>query len=282
MASEQDVSDFWGHGNTLERILGALKKAGLSLDSLTVQDLAPVDHVHARGLPATVDLADRLPIECGQHILDIGCAVGGPARYMAERFGCRVSGIDITPGFIEAGEELSRLTGMTDKVDLQVGDGATLPCESSSFDGAYTQHVTMNVADRAAFYSEAFRVIKPGGFFALSEHGRGSGGDPIYPLPWAADATMSFLKTRRETEELLKNAEFDQIEIIDTGQKYVDGYRTMLAKIAADGQPSLGLHVIGGEAMAERAENSTRCIEEGRTHPIEVVCIKPEQVGSRP
>jgi len=276
MASERDVSDFWGHGNTRERILEALKTAGLSTESLSVQDLAPVDHLHARGLPATVELADRLPIAPGQHILDIGCAVGGPARYMAERFGCRVSGIDITPGFIEAGEKLSRLTDMTDNVDLRVGDGATLPYESSSFDGAYTQHVTMNVADRAAFYAEAFRVIRPGGFFALSEHGMGSKGDPIYPLPWAAEPSMSFLKTREETEEYLRSAGFEQIETIDTGPKYVAGYRKMLARIEADGLPTLGLHVIGGKAVAERAENSTRSIEEGRTHPIEIVCIRPE------
>jgi len=62
---------------------------------------------------------------------------------MMTRFGCRVSGIDITPSFIEAGEELSRLTGMADKVDLRVGDGTTLPYESLAFGGAYTQHVTM-------------------------------------------------------------------------------------------------------------------------------------------
>ncbi len=275
MTDQSDISGFWAKGDTLGRILDALDEAGLSLDNLSILDLAPVDHLHARGLPATVDLADRLPIEHGQHILDIGCAVGGPARYMADRFGCRVSGIDITPGFIEAGEELNRLTGMVDQVDFRVGDGATLPYEDSLFGGAYSQHVTMNVADRAAFFAEAFRVIKPGGFFALSEHGLGPKGDPIYPLPWADEPATSILKTRVETEALLSEAGFERFETVDTGPKYVEGYRTMLAKTEADGPPILGPHVVGGDDMAVRMANSTRSIEEGRTFPIEVVCTKP-------
>jgi SAM-dependent methyltransferase len=274
MTDQSDISGFWEKGDTLGRILDALGEAGLSLDKLSIHDLAPVDHLHARGLPATIDLADRLPIERGQRILDIGCAVGGPARYMAERFGCRVSGIDITPGFIEAGEELNRLTGMVDRVDLRVGDGATLPYEDTVFDGAYTQHVTMNVADRAAFFAEAFRVVKPGGFFALSEHGLGPKGDPIYPLPWADEPATAVLKTRAETEALLADAGFERIETLDTGPKYVDGYRNMLAKIEADGPTVLGPHVIGGDDMPMRAANSIRSIEEGRTFPIEVVCTR--------
>ncbi len=118
-------------------------------------------------------------------------------------------------------------------------------------------------------------LIKPGGFFALSEHGLGPKGDPIFPLPWADEPAVSFLKTRAETEALLSKAGFERIEAIDTGPKYVEGYRTMLAKVEADGPPILGLHVVGGDDMAVRAANSTRSIEESRTFPIEVVCIQP-------
>jgi ubiquinone/menaquinone biosynthesis C-methylase UbiE len=275
MTSEQEIIDFWGVGNTWNRIQDAMSKAGLSLDNISIQDLAPIDHFHARGLPATIELADRLPIARNHLILDIGCALGGPARYMVDRFGCRVFGIDITPGYIEAGKELNHITNMDSRVELRVGDGSTLPYEDSKFDGAFTQHVTMNVADRVTFFAEAFRVIKPGGYFGLSEHGLGTEGDPIYPLPWAANADMSFLKTKKETEAYLRQAGFEQIETLDTGPKYVHGYKKLLAKIEAEGLPILGLHVVGGDDIPERAANSTRSIEEGRTHPIEVVCFKP-------
>lgn len=275
MVDDIEVSEFWERGDPLDRIHAALQKAGLTHEPLSLDDVAPIDHLHARGRPATVDLADRLPVRAGQHILDIGCAVGGPARYMADRFDCHVSGIDITSGFIRAGEELSRLTNMADRVDLRVGDGATLPYEDAAFDGAYTQHVTMNVEGRAGFYAEAFRVIKPGGFLALSEHGMGPVGDPHYPLPWADTPEMSFLLPRAETEAILAAAGFEKIDVVDTGQKYVDGYRNMLANAGSEAPPVLGIHVLGGESMAERAGNSTRSIEEGRTHPIEVVCFKP-------
>lgn len=138
------------------------------VDGLTLEDLAPVDHFHARGFPATVELADRLPIEAGQRILDIGCGLGGPARYIAKRFQCNVSGLDITQPFVEAANKLTALVRMQSTVQIELGDGQHLPYPDSAFDGAYTQHVTMNVTDRPRFFAEAYRVLKPGAFFALT------------------------------------------------------------------------------------------------------------------
>lgn len=275
MATDQEISEFWGVGDTWERIQGAAEQAGVSLSEMSIRELAPIDHYHARGFEATVDLANRLPVKPGHHLLDIGCALGGPARYMADRFKCKISGIDITPGYIFAGNELSRITGMENQVELQVGSGTELPYDDNSFDGAYTQHVTMNIADRESFFEEAFRVIKPGGFFGLSEHGLGPAGDPIYPLPWAEDEGMSYLITKQKTEELLRQTGFTNLETIDTGPRYVAAYDKLLTKIQNEGAPILGLHVVGGDDVPKRATNSTRCIKEGRTHPIEVVCHKP-------
>src|SRR5437764_9915326 len=77
VTDEKAVGDHWAKGDVYARIVAALGRMSKSLDAVTLEDLAPVDHFHARGLPATVELADRLPIRAGQHIVDIGCGLGG-------------------------------------------------------------------------------------------------------------------------------------------------------------------------------------------------------------
>jgi cyclopropane fatty-acyl-phospholipid synthase-like methyltransferase len=275
MTSSKAIADHWGKGDVYGRIVAALQKMSKPLDGLTVEDLAPVDHFHARGLAATVELADKLPIRAGQHILDIGCGLGGPARYIAQRFQCNVSGLDITAPFVEAGNKLTALLRMEQQVKIELGDGQHLPYPDAAFDGAYTQHVTMNVADRARFFSEAYRVLKPGAFFALTEHGLGPQGSPHHPVPWSEDGTGAYLVTPSETRAFLEKAGFSDIEIEDTGPKYVAGYRLTLEKVAQGALPPLGIHLLMGESTAQKTRNTARNIEEGRTRPIQVVCRKP-------
>src|SRR5688500_2575108 len=107
MTDAKEIADHWARGDIYDLITAALRKMSKPLEKLTIEDLAPVDHFHARGFPATVELADQLPIKAGQHLLDIGCGLGGPARYIARRFQCKVSGIDITEAFVEAANRLT-------------------------------------------------------------------------------------------------------------------------------------------------------------------------------
>ncbi len=269
------IADHWGKGDVYGLIVSALNKMSKPLDGLTVEDLAPVDHFHARGFPATVELADRLPIRPGQRILDIGCGLGGPARYMAKRFQCKVSGLDITAPFVEAANKLTALLRMEEMVTIERGDGQRLPYPDSCFDGAYTQHVTMNVADRPGFFAEAFRVLKPGAFFALTEHGLGPKGDPHYPLPWSADGTGAYLVTPSETRALLEKTGFKDVVVEDTGAKYVAGYKMAIEKAEKGALPPLGTHLLMGETALQKTRNAARNIEEGRTHPIQLICRKP-------
>jgi SAM-dependent methyltransferase len=273
MAHEQ-VIDHWAKGNVYALIVSALERASKPLATLTIEELAPIDHFHARGFPATVELADRLPVQAGHHLLDIGCGLGGPARYFAQRFRCTVSGVDITPPFVDAARKLTALLRMEDRVRIEQGDGTRLPFADGMFDGAYAQHVTMNVADRVRFFAEAFRVSKPGAFFALTEHGLGRAGEPHYPVPWSEDGSGSHLVPPEETRRLLAGAGFTDIVVEDTGPKYLAGYRRMMELAAQGALPPLGIHLLLGKTAPQKTRNAARNIEEGRTYPIQVVCRK--------
>jgi ubiquinone/menaquinone biosynthesis C-methylase UbiE len=274
MVSITEIENFWTRGDLHSRIHQAMSLSGLNQKKLEIEDLFPIDQYHARGIRATVDLGKRMPIRENQSILDIGCGLGGPARYYAKKFKCHITGIDITPSFVEIGNEFNKLTSMSSMVELNVGNGEKLEFKNEIFDGAYSQHVTMNISDRIKFFSEAYRVLKKGSFFAFTEHGLGPTGNPIFPLPWADNQDMSFLLQPKETVTLLKEIGFINIKLIETGDKYIEGYEKLIQKQPKSEKPTLGIHVIGGSSMHERSINSMRSIKENRTLPFEIVCEK--------
>ena len=203
MGSDNRVADHYARDGLMEEIFAALQDEGKDIEQLTPADLAPIDHFHSRGLEATADLADSLAdavaIGPDSDVVDLGCGLGGPARYFASRFGCRVDGIDLTPEYCDLARRFNELTGLTDRVTIRQGSVLDLPHNDASFDAAYTQNVSMNIADRLGFYSEAYRVLKPGGVLAAAEMCYGSGGDVVYPVPWAETSATSHLMSLMKT-----------------------------------------------------------------------------------
>ena len=164
---------------------------------------------------------------------------------------------------------------MENRVTIEQGDGQRLPYPDGVFNGAYTQHVTMNISDRAQFFGEAYRILKPGAFFALTEHGLGPTGNPYYPVPWSMDGSGSYLTSPLETRTFLEAVGFEDVLIEDTGQKYLAAYKQVIELAAQEALPPLGIHILLGETAPQKTRNAARNIEEGRTHPVQVLCRKP-------
>jgi ubiquinone/menaquinone biosynthesis C-methylase UbiE len=271
MPLKREVATHYAGTDRTRRILDALAAAGLDPDDLGVDDLAPIGEFHIRGREATVELGQSLGLGADQHVLDIGSGIGGASRYFAVTHGVRVTGIDLTPEYCELATRFARSTGLHDRLDYRSGSALAMPFEDGAFDAAYTQHVAMNIADKAALYAEVARVLKPGAAFGIYDVMQGSGGDAIYPTPWANDPSTSFLATPDEMRGLLETAGFEiecERDTTAAGQAYTE---TVLARIAASGPPPLGLHLLLPD-FPPRARNMLRGLAERRLLAIEIVC----------
>lgn len=172
MTAEQSAAALnrhYGRADLLEAILAAVRATGKDPDALTPDDLAPIDQFHTRGKPATIELATLAGLRAGMRVLDVGGGIGGPARTLAAEFGCSVTVLDLTEAYVRTGEAITARLGLSDRVSFRHGSALALPFADGSFDAAWTQHSSMNVADKAQMYAEIRRVLRPGGIFALHE-----------------------------------------------------------------------------------------------------------------
>jgi SAM-dependent methyltransferase len=264
------VEDHYTRQDLGDIILAALQQAGKDIDRLTPDDLAPVDEFHGGQRQATIRLADLLDPGGGERVLDVGSGIGGPSRFLATRYGCRVSGIDLTAEFCRVAEMLTRLTGLTDKVDYRQGNALDLPFEAGSFDVVWSQNASMNIADRDRLYSEMYRVLKPGGRLALQEVVAGQGGEPHYPVPWAREPGISFLLSAAATRAKLEAAGFRVVAWHDTTRASLES--SLARAQAAEGPlPVLGIHLLIGRDWETIARNSARNLQEDRTRLFNAV-----------
>ena len=278
MTEASEISRHYTSGDLLARLEAKLREDGVEPARATFEALAPYDHFHGRGLEATEDMADLLEVSGTDHVLDVGSGLGGPARYMARRFGCRVSGIDLTAEFCDVARHLSSLLELTERISFEQGDALAMPFADASFDGAYSMNVSMNIADKRALYREIHRVLKPGAWLSLSEVVRGPGGEQDYPTPWARTAATSFLATLDETRTNLEASGFTIESLRDTTEAAL-AYAARSRKLVEAGgkPPHRATSLIHGALAEEAIANSGRALRERCTVPIELVCRKVRQ-----
>ncbi|MBI4590613.1 MAG: methyltransferase domain-containing protein [Candidatus Rokubacteria bacterium] len=271
----QSVNAHYGRGDLGGVILESLRAAGKEVDALTPDDLALVDQFHIRGKEATLELARLAGVERGMRVLDVGGGLGGPARTLASELGCRVTVLDLTEEYCRVGEDLTARAGLRDQVVFRHGDALHMPFPGGSFDLVWTQHSSMNIEDKERLYRESHRVLRVGGRLALHEIMAGSRAPIHFPVPWARDPSMSFLRSPVAVRALLTATGFEELAWVDVSAPSLEWFRQRVAAQATPAVRPLGLHVLLGADFGLMFKNQVRNLEEDRIAVIQGVWGRP-------
>jgi MPBQ/MSBQ methyltransferase len=270
----EGVKQHYARADLTNLILAALAKAGKDIERLRPEDLAPIDEFHIRGRQATLELAAAVGLDAGKHVLDVGSGVGGASRCIAHDFGCHVTGVDLTDEYCRTAAMLAERIGLSDRVSYRQGDALDLDFQDDSFDVVWTQHVAMNIPDKAALYREMYRVLKPGGALAIYDVLSGPTDPVLFPVPWARAPETSFLVTPEELRGLLEASGFTIERWDDTTDIARTWFTNLAKKIQTTGLPPLGFHLLLGRDFQLMAQNQRRNLEEGRIVLAQVVATK--------
>lgn len=269
---ERQVAKHYQRSDLEQAILDALVASDKDIDRLEPADLSPVDEFHSGGRQATVDFAAEVGFTPGMEVLDIGCGIGGPSRYFASEHGCRVTGIDLTKDYVDTAASLARRVGLGERVSYRQASAIALPFPDASFDGAYMMHVGMNIEDKPALFSEARRVLKRGGVFAIFDVMRTGEGALAFPVHWSAKPETSFVASPADYRRGLEAAGFEIVKERNRREFAREFFRQVRAKTAeAGGPPPLGIHILMKTDQPAKLANVIANMEKGLIAPVEII-----------
>lgn len=272
MAGDDRIQSHYTHGDLIGAISQGLERLGKTSAEATIDDLGPVDEFHIGGRQATLDFTEQLGITEDTRCLDIGCGIGGPARVIADKFGCEVTGIDLTAEYIDVANALSDWVGLAGQLSFDQGSALDLPYENEVFDTAYMLHVGMNIEKKERLAEEVTRTLKPGGTFGIYDVMLTGDAALTFPVPWATLAETSFVATPVTYRSALEAAGFDIVSERNRREFALDFFQQLKARTqAAGGPPPLGLHLVMGQEAPTKIANMISNIEAGRIAPVEIV-----------
>lgn len=247
-------------------ILAVLRDAGVDVNALTVEDLHPVDQLHAGFAAASAHVLDLLDTGRDMRLLDVGCGIGGTARMAAQR-GARVTGVDLTEALVIAAARLTDRVGLGDRVRFLTASAERLDLADGSHDAAVMIHVGMNLPDKAAVFGEVRRVLVPGSRFVVFDQVRAGDGELPYPQPWAVDEQSSFVESQEAYETHLVAAGFRIVPAPLPTPEFAGPPQP------GAGPPPLSPAAIFGEAFADRLANNIAAHKAGLLAAVPIVAV---------
>lgn len=277
-SSESMVAQHYGISGLEERLLSALEANGIPRAGLTAEQLSAVDEFHVGGREATVAIAGQWKLTPGMRLLDVGCGIGGPARYFASVHHCHVTGIDLTGEFISAAQSLTARVGLSDHAHFQQASALAMPFTPGSFDGAYLFHVGMNIADKKKLFAEIGRVLRPGSTLVIFDFMRVGPDEFSFPVPWAGSAAESTVASMEEYRAALTAAGFKVTAERSRREFALEFMEKMRKRAAEEGASALGPPLLMGADGPLKLRNVAEAMQRQILAPVELYA----QAGAGP
>ena len=221
------------------------------------------------------DVMGQLDITADDHVLDVGCGLGGASRFAAQEYGCRVTGIDLTDEYVTTGEEMNRWVGLDNLITLERGDATATPYPDGTFDKSYMMHVGMNIADKQSLALECHRILRPGGRLGIYDVMRVGNGARRFPVPWATNPEESDVSSPDEYKDSLEAAGFRVIAECNRSAFALEFFSQLQARAGGAESPPLGLHILMGDSAPEKVRNMIENVSQHRVAPVEIIVERP-------
>ena len=273
----KQVTQFYDtHPIGAAQVLARISETGGDIEALTPPDLFDHDQDHYGGLAANDALIEAAAIGRESRVLDICAGIGGPARYVAWKTGCRVTGVDLTESRCHGARALTSQVALGAVATYACGDAQALPFATASFDAAISQEAWLHVPDKAALLAEARRILRPGGRLAFTDWIAGDGFDDADRALMAHTFAAVNVPSRNSYLNMLETAGLSDIAVFDLSAERVPVLQTRLAMYQH----------LRAETLARTGEDSDRdyCEHYARfVHLAEIGAIGGARfVGRRP
>ena len=233
------LTGFYSDMTSLDAIVRALSREGIEAAKLTAKDFYTrgLDCQNLGGfvqLEATANAVMEFgPLQASQRVLDVGCGIGGPSRYLADRFGVHAAGIDLLQVRVDTARVLSQIVGMSDRTEYHQRDASNIALDAEPFDQAWALDMSIHVRDKAGLFQSIHRFLKPGGLLVLH--------DQTGPLPKSmAPVTRRAPYIAQSLPQLLRTVEEPGFRVLtwrDTTEYVLTHLRSRAIPSASPDQP---------------------------------------------
>jgi len=187
-------------------------------------------YVSTGGQKTTTEFVDKLDLQRGERVLDVGCGIGGGDFYMARQFGVSVVGIDLSTNMVHRALESSmKADALALDVEFEVCDATTREFPDASFDVVYSRDTILHIADKRALFAKFFRWLKPGGRVLISDYCRGEQSGSAHFDAYVASRGYHLLSPS-QYGAVLESVGFTDVEAQDRTDQFVDVLKEELSR----------------------------------------------------